>query len=444
MEPDAAEDECRMRSASYSLSWEENLNDAEEETAGQRGVEEAPWFPGYIGTCHDFSERARIEEEWLSACAFRMDIEKYRSRTWDEERQRKADEILNGGSLFEDAMDNLAAMNSLQSFLTGFVERRLPQIAKQRIAARRLFLSVCRVEVPKPLQDDAVVKSWVEEFLPDLAIGERFIRERLKESEMATIDRIEGLIVNDEPLPEIIRDSALMAVCRKYWSIQLGRDDCWGIPSIQSALINYYKTNGFSEILSQYEEAKESSRRQLFKHAAELVLGRGFEKSEFNPEEAMLRTAIIGDPYAARNCEGCVDYLFDGMGDRGWRFLHDLANEVKKAEERKHRVKTDFHMLVMAKYWVDPHCPLWLMSKGAIQDACRALSIGGEWSDTRVDERLRKRALVQCRRQPIRGVRITRNESGDGCEIVGFEVLKAVFSQLENLEDIEAEVEAWG
>lgn len=435
-----------MKSALYCLSWStgpgsSTIGDARE---GEE-VEELSFVPALaVGTNRDFEESARLEVEWLRSCAFRLDLENYRSPAWDAERQQKATEILSGGDLFKDAMDNLAALKSLMDFLATATGRRLPQIAKQRIAARRLFLEVCRAEVPEHFRNDAVYRGWTEEFLPDLNQAEEFIRKRLRESEAVSFERIRDLIVADDPLPEIIQDSALMAVCRGYRDLQLGREDDRDIPSIQSLIIKYYVANGFSEIVSQYTEAKISSRKQLFKHAAELVLGEHAAGDEFDPEEALLRTAIIANPFAARNREECVDYLFEGLGEGGWRFLHDLANEVKKAEERKHRIKTDLHTLVLARHWVDPHCPLWLMSKGAMQVACRALSTGGGWSDARVDERLGKGILVQCARQPIRVVNIARTDlPGDGYKIKGFEVLKSVFPALENALNEAIEIAAW-
>lgn len=446
------EEEQNTKSALYCLSWSTNsgssaLGDAMESEEGEKSKESEMrlFLPAVAaGTNRDFEESARLEVEWLKSCAFRLDLENYRSPAWDVGRQQKATEILSGGDLFKDAVDNLAALKSLMDFLATATGSRLPQIAKQRIAARRLFLEVCRAEVPEHFRNDAVYRGWTEEFLPDLGKAEEFIRKRLKESEAATFERIRDLIVADEPLPQIIQDSALMAVCRGYRDLQLGREDGRDFPSIQSLLIKYYLANGFSEIVSQYTEAKISSRKQLFKHAAELVLGEQAADDEFDPEEALLRTAIIANPFAARNREECVDYLFEGLGEGGWRFLHDFANEVKKAEERKHRIKTDLHTLVLARHWVDPHCPLWLMSKGAMQVACRALSTGGEWSDARVDERLGKGILVQCARQPIRGVNIVRPEPfGEGYKIKGFDVLKSVFPALVNALDEEIEIAAW-
>lgn len=374
---------------------------------------------------------AEIESEWIRACAFRFDGEKYRSEKWSKEKSEEASRLVASGGVFDQAADNMALLFGLTRNFEGETGPCRSQISAERNSARMLFLEVCGKPVPAEFRSRVGVAEWESSFKKNLRVGKSLVRTRLVESKNTNLKKIRTMVAHGEDPPKLIYDSPYAEVCRQYRTLEWMPYD-FEKESVQNALIRYYKESGYPVIEEEFAAAKRSARAFLFDFAARITLGEDVEGSELDLEWAFARSRIISGPMAARNDDRCVDTLFDRMsGPEGWRYAQDLSNELKKAEERCFRVKFDRHDLVLAKHWVNPDCPLWLMTKPAISSACRAFSKYGQWSDERIKRRLRKGFLERCSRYPINEVNISRGEGGkDDWKVAGFEIQKAVYESL--------------
>ena len=397
-----------------------------------------------------FKGLAEEETLWLNACALRLNFSRYQSEENGEELFGTVDRILNGGELSESTLVNFAVLYWLRFRYMCLRGLRSTQISKDRIASRRLFLHLCSIGVPEGYGNSECENRWSHLYLPKLEQGRVFVDGRLQESEAATIGAIREILVDGDVsrMPAIGSDSALMIVASRFGDLLLMREGVDGA-NIQSILVDYYRKKGGSDIDTQYSAARRSARAVVFDIAAELVFGGKGTESTFDYEEAFIQTLIVTDPISASYLDDCVEYLFQGMKTGGGNFLLGLASKFNNARRRRVLLTADYHLLVLARHWVDPLCPLWLMTEGCVLSAARTLAPNLDWSQPRIHERLRLGLLSRCRNQPLRNV-VVINELGDpvGASTCGtlsprikkFEVLKAIFPGLEKVDQCEAEI----
>lgn len=200
--------------------------------------------------------------------------------------------------------------------------------------------------------------------------------------------------------------------------------------SIQEDLMKY---SGVQDIETQYEKARQSARRIFFDCATKLLLQ--FVKTEGGEiSRAMWRALLILDPNIILKSKEVGGYLADGIVSGRGNFLKELAKDFSNVDRRKKKYDCDGDLLgpsinaevwVMAAFWTNPHCPLWLMERPAIYDACKLLSQGGIWTQNTVDNFIRRHRFFRNRSAPIRRVR-----DHAGYAIKGYELRNGRFTAL--------------
>jgi hypothetical protein len=108
-----------------------------------------------------------------------------------------------------------------------------------------------------------------------------------------------------------------------------------------------------------------------------------------------------------------------------FQFLKSLLKDCYNADRRRQRVPVDVCSYILARYWTDKHCPLWLMGRDALLKSCKSLAPQESWTEAVVKERIKKHRLCGFRPAPISGVRL-----GKGEQVVAFEVESAIYRQL--------------
>lgn len=162
--------------------------------------------------------------------------------------------------------------------------------------------------------------------------------------------------------------------------------------SIQEDLIRIMKASGVKDIENQYLEARRSARSILFDVGVRQVM-RFLENQNGSLEMAVLRAVLIEDPNILYSHDKVAEYLHDGIVCRGSTFLQELAEDFKNAERRGQRLGADDLTWVMAANWTNPNCPLWLMERPAIYQACRARDRATPMTESAVEKRLKTLGL---------------------------------------------------
>lgn len=163
--------------------------------------------------------------------------------------------------------------------------------------------------------------------------------------------------------------------------------------SIQEDIIGILKTNGVDDIEDQYMKARGSARGILFDTAWRQVM-RFLEHENGSSKKALLRALLIEDPSILFGDDEVAEYLHDGIVNRGSRFLQELAEDFNNAERREQRLGADDLTWVMAANWTNPDCPLWLMERPAIYQACRSLDRATPMTESAVEKRLKSSGLL--------------------------------------------------
>lgn len=165
--------------------------------------------------------------------------------------------------------------------------------------------------------------------------------------------------------------------------------------SIQEDLIN---KSGVQDIELQYAEARQSARGIFFDCATKLLF-RFLAKEGGEVSKAISRALLILDPTILLKSVEVGKYLANGIVKGRGDFLKGLGEDFKNLERRTKKCDSDGEVLgpsingelwVMAAHWTNPHCPLWLMERPAVYEACKLLSPGGNWSQNTVDNFIKR------------------------------------------------------
>jgi|GEM_PF-2767072 len=194
--------------------------------------------------------------------------------------------------------------------------------------------------------------------------------------------------------------------------------------SIQHALAYVLRKTSGGKIDQAYKEARKSSLVVLF----DCSVKANFEKSCLESDsfaEAYFRSLILLDPRNITENPPVAKYLADEMEKNRTRFLKSLSKDCYNADRRRQRVPVDVCSYILARYWTNKHCPLWLMRRDAQLKACKSLAPGEFWTDAVVKERIKKHRLRGCRRAPITMVLLGKDK-----QIAAFEIEGAIFNQL--------------
>lgn len=206
--------------------------------------------------------------------------------------------------------------------------------------------------------------------------------------------------------------------------------------SVQEDLMDLLRRKGGQKNIDrQYEEASKLARGILFDCATLQMmyfLGRDALR---DLDKALYRALLIEDPLILHGSEAVSEYLADGIAEGGSKFLQNLTDDFRNAERRRSTLPVDDHAWTMAANWTNPHCPLWLMGRSAICEACKALDPEAGWTQNTVNNELKRHRFSKDKGKgnsvkPVVGVRICK----DGKTIQGFEVDKPPFTSLHNKE----------
>lgn len=195
--------------------------------------------------------------------------------------------------------------------------------------------------------------------------------------------------------------------------------------SIQEDLIEIMKASGVKDIEQQYVEARRSARGILFDCATNQAM-RYLKDEDGAMNKALYRALLIEDPGIQISSEKVSEFLADGIAREGAKFLQRLAEDFRNAERRAVRLGVDDQTWIMAANWTNPHCPLWLMERLAIFQACKALSPRTEMTQEAVNNRLKREGFKRSRSTPIVGTRAQMRVSS----ISGYEVKGSAFTSL--------------
>lgn len=163
--------------------------------------------------------------------------------------------------------------------------------------------------------------------------------------------------------------------------------------SIQEDLVGILKDNGVDDIEDQYVKARDSARGILFDVVVRQAM-RFLEGENGSLEKALLRALLIEDPNILIGNDKVADYLRDGIVRRGSKFLEGLAKDFYNAERREQRLGADDPTWVMATNWTNPNCPLWLMERPAIYQACKSRDRATPMTKLAVEKRLKSSGLL--------------------------------------------------
>lgn len=195
--------------------------------------------------------------------------------------------------------------------------------------------------------------------------------------------------------------------------------------SIQEDLITIMKASGVTDIEDQYKEARRSARSILFEYAAKQVM-KYLKDEDGDLDKALCRAVLIEDPNILYSSEKVSEFVADGIVREGSKFLQQLADDFRNAERRAIRLGVDDQTWIMAANWTNPHCPLWLMERPAIFQACKALPPQTKMTQEAVNNRLKREGFKRSRSTPIVATRAQMQVSS----ISGYELKRGAFTPL--------------
>jgi len=198
--------------------------------------------------------------------------------------------------------------------------------------------------------------------------------------------------------------------------------------SIQYALFDVLSKTGNCDFAQKYRDAKKSTIEPLFAATINIY----FEHKSLASKtvaQALHRTLFLEDPDSMLTNPLVLEYLFDQISKDRSRFLKSLGLDCYNVDRRSQRVPMDVCSYILARHWTNKHCPLWLMQRVAIVDACKSLAPNESWSEAIVRERIRKHKLVRYQPSPIAKVQLNENK-----EISGITVESTIFQKLNSKE----------
>ncbi len=172
-----------------------------------------------------------------------------------------------------------------------------------------------------------------------------------------------------DSFPECDQGSAIDEIacvfrCYELW--QFSSTD----PSVQLALLNLSP-----KVKRLYKAVRLAARFLLFDLVFELVCGPGVTIQEDTLESAKARTRLIVDPDTLEYDERVRQYVIEKYRGEGKKFLKTLGDDHYNAGRRAARLPVDVLTLILARHWVNPHCPLWMMTTPMLKKVLPRLAV---------------------------------------------------------------------
>lgn len=333
--------------------------------------------------------------------------------------------LLEGKPVHDDAVANFVAFAILGSALrpTTGSWRFLPQCAPEWLVFRRLFLEICDLDIPGNMLPSPL-RSLADAGSIDCSISS-------EEPGLANEARLEGeepsSVENEAPSDEqAILKSVVAVRLRNYEGVGLrqmkddfvkkGRtsadSECgalyevkqnlpWSLfPSeqdLESALPEFStarcvirlaeKVKMRLDFADEYRKAVQSVRGVLFDLAVEKTFGGpvSFDVSIHELESKLNMRLLACDPLSIESDEKVRDFLIDGLagegrGGDGASFARSIAATIEAARKKADASHHETIRRVVARYWLDPDFPMWLMTATAIEEFLGARGIKREGS----------------------------------------------------------------
>ena len=329
-----------------------------------------------------------VERRALEACAQRFDFEKFEQvctngLPWRDSFSEAVDRAVASGIAFIDPAENFGFFVFLRRCLQ-YAEPPLHDNAAERTALRKLFLAICDAPVPegfssKPsynLLGESVLAEligeakWQASFVPYLSWVKLVVKSKVEPHASQLLNEFRDRIVNGTLDPDKLGGVPIPKVVQQ-WCWVYGH---WDLKSeamhssddsIQGVLMQYYRDSGVGKIDDDYLLARRSA------------------------------------------------------GVAGFDALRGLWEGKQDSEH--------LAVVVLAKYWVHPHCPLWLMENPAIVSVCRRLATGGGWTVNNVPRFVQGHQLYRTHYHPIKEIKEDRGR------LTGFVVASTIHSKLKKV-----------
>lgn len=192
--------------------------------------------------------------------------------------------------------------------------------------------------------------------------------EHLREDDRKAVIKAREHVATVDSRPECENGSVIDMIARKFRRYEL-----WlFLPTDLSVQKTILDATPDSQTL--YAEARQGARQVLFDLAFDIICGPGITTKENTLQAAMTRTRLIIKPGWIKFDEDMVDYLAENASRDGSQFWREMQNEAHNTERRENILQLDMHALVMARHWVNPHCPLWMMSLPVLQKVLPAIA----------------------------------------------------------------------
>ena len=155
-------------------------------------------------------------------------------------------------------------------------------------------------------------------------------------------------------------------------------------PSVQQVILDSTpKRRGL------YQSVQLAARGVLFDLAFDVVCGSGVSRKEKTLESARARTKLIVEPDLLRTDDSITAYVAEKLRSEGRSFLNQLSIDWHNAERRKKCLPIDLSLFVLAQHWVNPHCPLWMMTAPVMEKVLRSMTKHGSWTSETIRKRLK-------------------------------------------------------
>lgn len=203
--------------------------------------------------------------------------------------------------------------------------------------------------------------------------------EHLREEERTAVLKAREHVATVDSRPECEQGSVIDEIARKFRRYEL-----WLFlptdPSVQKAILD-----ATPDSQTLYEKARQGACQLLFDLAFDIICGPGITTKENTLQAAKTRTRLIIKPGWIQLDDDMRDYFAENSSRDGSKFWMEMQSDSHNAERRQNTLQLDMHALVMARHWVNPHCPLWMMSLPVLDDVLPAIAkdpIGknGKWT----------------------------------------------------------------
>ena len=218
---------------------------------------------------------------------------------------------------------------------------------------------------------------WEKEFLPQLPIIKHVTAERLSGYSNLTLSSVKRHFIEHATV-------SLEAECGALYEVLQAID--WDSVPLSDRIENSEEsTQGWlRQIMAEekpdfdfdqeYTLAVQSVRGVLFDLAVESILGKA-EPDNLSAWECELKffeNRLLKNPYSILNDDRILFFLADGLGHQGESFAKHLASRLmtlrspeanRDSQQAAHRLKQ-----TLARHWLDPDLPLWLMQAPVVQE----------------------------------------------------------------------------